>query len=640
MDNIWTFDLEANGYLHVADRVHCGVFKNLDTGEIKKFQPSQIKQMLKFMDTTTTLIGHNSIGYDFPLLKVLYDYEYKGTKIDTVLMSRLQNPKRMLPFNCPNKAARPHSVEAWGYRLGRGKPEHEDWLNYSPEMLHRCTEDVEIQELIYKALLEEGKEHDWKKAHLLNVKLFTILQEQEDYGWLVDKEYMEKSISMLSHFIRKIDTALSPKLPLVLVIEETNEKGQRKYIKKPFLKSGAYSASVSTWKERHGFEGRIVVGPFSRVTYRTVDLSKNKETKEYLLREGWIPDKWNYKKEGKQFVKDDEGKRIKTSPKLSHDDSFAGIVSGVGKLIAKRVQASHRRSNIEGWIKLIRPDGRIGARVSGMAETCRLKHAGIVNVPGGESFFAKQMRSCFVVKKGFSIVGTDSAGCQLRMLAARMGDAEYMDVIVKGDKSKGTDMHTVNMRAAGLTLRSQAKTFIYGFLFGAGDAKIGDIVRGGAKEGKALKEKFLQGLPALGALIERLTDEWRANAKQRQVKTKWGWRTEYYDGWIIGLDGRPIFIASEHMVLVYTLQSDEAIMMSAAYCMLYKRAEARGWVHGKDWGFLIFYHDEYQCEVRDELVDEFAILAEQCIVDAGKFFNIKCPHAGESDIGNNWHETH
>jgi len=81
-------------------------------------------------------------------------------------------------------------------------------------------------------------------------------------------------------------------------------------------------------------------------------------------------------------------------------------------------------------------------------------------------------------------------------------------------------------------------------------------------------------------------------------------------------------------------------MMSAAYCMLYKRALARGWKFGEDWGYLIFMHDEYQCQVKEELVEEFSKLAEQCIVDAGRFFNIKCPHAGEADVGVNWYETH
>jgi len=50
--------------------------------------------------------------------------------------------------------------------------------------------------------------------------------------------------------------------------------------------------------------------------------------------------------------------------------------------------------------------------------------------------------------------------------------------------------------------------------------------------------------------------------------------------------------------------------------------------------------DEYQCEVREDIAQEFALLAEDAIVKAGEFFNIQCEHKGESDIGHNWYETH
>lgn len=647
MKNAWVFDLEANGLLKQATQVWCGVFKNIDTQEIKKFRPSQIPEMLKFMDTCHTLIGHNVIGYDFPLLERLHNYEYKGKKIDTLLVSRLQNQKRTLPFNCPNKKAGPHSVEAWGYRVGRGKPEHNDWDQFSEAMMHRCTEDVQIQELIYYELLKEGEDFNWTKAHLLTHKLFEILQKQEDYGWLVDVPYMDKCISMLDHFVRKIDLALKEQLPLVLEIKETKKEGEYNWVRKPFLKSGAYSASVVTWIELHGEQYKdLVKGPFTRINYRRLDLAKNAETKNFLIDLGWIPDKWNYKKDksGKK-IKDDNGNYIKTSPKLSHDDPFYGISSGLGKLIAKRVQACHRRSNIKGWYELIRDDGRIPARVTGIAATGRAKHSGIVNVPGAEAFFGKQMRKCFTCKKGFKIVGTDSAGCQNRMLAARVGDEFFTRTLLEGKKEDQTSIHFVNQKAikkhAGFDVTyGNSKNLNYAFMFGASDLKLGSIIGKGKEAGANIREALLGVAPGFAELVQDLTREWKRNAKTRQVKTTWGWRTEYYNGWIVGLDGRPIFIESEHMILVYMLQSDEAIMMAAAYCMLYKRAEAKGWKHGTDWGFLIWYHDEYQCEVREDLVEEFALLAEQCIVDAGKFFNIACPHQGESDIGDNWFETH
>ena len=120
---------------------------------------------------------------------------------------------------------------------------------------------------------------------------------------------------------------------------------------------------------------------------------------------------------------------------------------------------------------------------------------------------------------------------------------------------------------------------------------------------------------------------------------KWG-KPTYKNGWITGLDGRPIFIENEHTILVYMLQSDEAIMMSAAYCFLYKWAEAKGWKHGRDWGYTVWMHDEYQAEVKEEIAEEFAELAEKAIVKAGEFYKIACPQKGESIIGRNWYETH
>jgi len=174
-------------------------------------------------------------------------------------------------------------------------------------------------------------------------------------------------------------------------------------------------------------------------------------------------------------------------------------------------------------------------------------------------------------------------------------------------------------------------------MFGASDKKLGAMVNMSPERGKDLRQALLGVSAGFQALVDSLTKEWKGNAKKRM--NRWG-KPEYYDGWIRGLDGRPIFISSEHQILVYMLQSDEAIMMSAAYIFLYNRATKRGWVHGKDWGFLIFMHDEYEAEVRVDIADEFAQLAEQCIVDAGKFFKINCPHKGEASIGKDWGEVH
>ena len=75
-----------------------------------------------------------------------------------------------------------------------------------------------------------------------------------------------------------------------------------------------------------------------------------------------------------------------------------------------------------------------------------------------------------------------------------MNDEDYTHEILHGD------IHTANQKAAGLPTRDNAKTFIYGFLYGAGDEKVGSITGKGSAEGKRIKPKFLVNVPVMPIL--------------------------------------------------------------------------------------------------------------------------------------------
>jgi DNA polymerase I len=618
--NIQFADLEANGFLDKADKVWCGVFKNKDNGNVTSFEPHQIQEMLQFMDTVDVLIMHS--------------YTFKGKRVDTLIMSRLLNPKRIVPFNCPDRGIAPHSIEAWGYRVGRGKPSHDEWDRYSPEMLHRCTEDVEILALVYEELMKEASQGKWREAFISSFKLFEYLQLQEEFGWLVDKDKMDFGIRQLTKWIERIDSVIVPKLPLILEIDETKKDGEYGFVRKPFVKSGEYSKATVEYCASVNLDTNIrpILGPYSRISFRRTNLDSGLETKNFLLSVGWEPLEWNT---------DSDGNR--TSPKLSKDDPFEGVEGKVGKLVAKRVQCRHRRSTIEGLVKLVREDGRIPSIINTLAVTGRATHRNIVNIPrGGEhfgqgSFYGRQIRQIFSCPANKVIVGVDSEGCQLRMLAARMGGQAYIDAMVNGDKKKGTDNHSMTMKIADLEDRDVAKTTMYCLLFGGGDPKLAKSAKKPPGSGAEIRNKLYKGLDGLEELMERLTKEWKETAKQRYNR-KFN-RMEYYDGIITGLDGRPIVVPSEHMLLVYLLQSDEAIMMAKAYTLANERL-AEKYKYGEQYGFLIWMHDEYQIECDPDIAEDVKRIAEQAITDAGTFFKIKCPHLGSGTIGRNWFETH
>jgi len=209
------------------------------------------------------------------------------------------------------------------------------------------------------------------------------------------------------------------------------------------------------------------------------------------------------------------------------------------------------------------------------------------------------------------LVGCDASGLELRMLAHYMDDAAYTKEILHGD------IHTANQTAAGLATRDQAKTFIYAFLYGAGDAKIGTITGGSAGAGRRLKEKFLSNTPALANLRDRV-----GTAANR--------------GYLTGLDGRRLWVRSPHAALNTLLQSAGAVVMKKALTILDEYAK----IYNIQYKFVGNIHDEIQAEVREDQAQKFGWLAVECIKAAGVKLNLRCPLDGDFKIGETWAQTH
>lgn len=450
----------------------------------------------------------------------------------------------------------------------------------------------------------------WKQALEIEHQVARIMSVQERNGILFDKERAIDYVEQIELRCEEIYEEVLPYLRKELVVNKTP-------VNRPFLKSGEYSRSVLTWLEDAG--PWDVGGPFTRIKYEDLRLSQTQKLKDQLLELGWQPTEWNFS----------NGER--TSPKIT-EDSLESLTSGVGKDLREWVVLDHRRGQIQGWIDRVRPDGRLtaGAITCG-TPTGRMRHRIVVNVPKATRYskghekageliwdikdqpviFGTQMRSLFIVPDGKLLVGHDASGLELRMLAHYMNDPDFTEALLQGD------IHTFNMERAGLTDREQAKTFIYGFLYGAGPAKIGSIVGGGYKEGLSLQRRFFEGLPKLKRLIENVQ-----RASQR--------------GFLYGLDGRKMHIRGQHAALNTLLQGAGAIVMKQSMILLDQ------WVRDRDLRVLkvLDMHDEAQAEVIPEHAELYASLAVQSIKEAGKLFKLNCPLDGEAKIGHNWAETH
>jgi DNA polymerase I-like protein with 3'-5' exonuclease and polymerase domains len=73
---------------------------------------------------------------------------------------------------------------------------------------------------------------------------------------------------------------------------------------------------------------------------------------------------------------------------------------------------------------------------------------------------------------------------------------------------------------------------------------------------------------------------------------------------------------------------------------MYDDLLGRGWVHGREFAFVLNVHDEVQIEVDEHISEEVGQIAAEAIRKAGEHFNLRCPLAGSAQVGSNWAETH
>ena len=571
------FDIETNGL--DPSKVWLVWAYERDTKEFVLFSGdtvSTFSQYIKDMGDCK-VIGHNIIAFDIPVCERLLGTDFsKCEVVDTLVMSRLSQPSR----------DGGHSLESWGDKLNFAKGDYDDWLNFSQAMVDYGKQDVALNERVYQILLNEltgfGSE-----CLVLEHQTQAIIARQIKRGWTLDQE---KSFILLAELKEK-KYELEDKVhevfkPLPTFIKQVCPK---------IKKDGTMSVVGLKFL---GDSWETVGGEFSRIDFPVFNLGSRQQIGRHLQYYGWKPSSFTEK--GQPIVDEAVLSKVKGIPEAS--------------LIGEYLMIQKRIAQVQSWLDAVEDDGRVHGYVNANgAVTGRMTHSSpnMGQVPAVYSPYGRECRDVWTVPEGYKLVGMDASGLELRMLAHYMNDEEYTNEILTGD------IHTANQLAAGLETRDQAKTFIYAFLYGAGDAKIGSITGGTAKDGKRLKEKFLANTPALGRLRERV-----GVASGR--------------GYVLGLDRRRVAIRSSHAALNSLLQSAGAIIMKKALCLLDEYAT----IWGLDYHIIGNIHDEIQTEVREKDAERFGRLATSCVEAAGLFYKLNCPLAGDYKVGQTWADTH
>ena len=568
-------DIETDGL--DATTIHVVVTKDLGTGEIRSFRDRELFcAYIHFVPSY--FIMHNGLSFDAPILNRLWKAGIKASDcIDTLLLSRLFNPIRESG----------HSLEAWGLRFGSPKINFKKFEVYSEEMLQYCKQDVEITEKLFSYLLEEGKEFS-EECITLEHEVQHIINKQEKRGFNFNVRKAHLLLAELMQKSKDIEIEITEKWkPLVKMDKE---------IKLRYTKDGRLS-KVGLNSVDNALA--TVGGDFSRIKYVPFNLSSRQQIGDRLIRLGWKPKKFTEK-----------GQAIVDETVLSK------INIPEAKQIAEYLTLEKRNAQIKSWIEAAEKDSRVhGSVITCGTITTRMAHnsPNLANVPSTRKPYGEECRNCWIPSDGNSLVGIDASGLELRMLAHYMNDKDYTKEVVDGD------IHSVNQMVAGLQSRDQAKTFIYAFIYGAGDAKIGLIVGGNRHDGRQLKERFLDRTPALAKLRERVF---------RAAKT----------GKIKGLDGRYLKIRAEYAALNILLQSAGAIVMKKALSIFYKDL-LKNKYKGPEY-FVANIHDEWQLDVPSSIAEAVASLGIRAIRNTAQALNLNCPLDGQYKIGDCWSVTH
>lgn len=611
------FDIEANGLYYDVTEVHCISIRSekQTTADVYTSFPmvgsiGTIQQGLERLSRASVIIGHNIINYDIPVLEKLFPEWSYVDALDTLIMSRLAYPNMMMADanrkSVPPQLKGKHSLKAWGYRLRKlkGVYDQDQWEILTPAMIEYCRTDSDVTSVLFDKL-QNMKLTD--EALWLEHGFAKIINRQEKYGVWFDIEKAKRlHVSLLQEVddsekeLFKVFTPLKTWTPKPYPKIAVKKDGTKSQVLLNQLVLGCHFNEANEW------------GYYRDVTF-------NPSSRQNIAR--WLKEVYNWT--ATDYT--ENGTPIINEKVLSKLDFKEGKILAhyfnVTKLLGQLAEGKNA------WMKTVKGDGRIHGSVNtlgAVSRRCTHSNPNMAQVPSSRAYKGHEARELFAAPTGKVLVGCDADGLELRTLSHFMAvfdGGAYAKAVDSGKKEDGTDIHSVNQRSAGLPSRDLGKTFIYAFLYGAGDGKIGEIVKGNADDGKRLKDRFFKATPAIKLLIDQVAKVYK------DTKT------------LKALDKTPYHIRSSHSALNTLLQGAGALVMKY-YLLFLDRNLQKKYKYGVQYEFVLNVHDEVQIECDEGIAKDIASIAEDSFMDVTNHLKFRIPLRGSAAIGKSWAETH
>jgi DNA polymerase I-like protein with 3'-5' exonuclease and polymerase domains len=657
------FDLESNGFLAQATKVHCVVTIDLDTGDEQTYGPDAITEAVSRLQAADEVAGHNIQRFDLPVLRKLHNYQPKaGQKTsDTLIISSVVYPnlKASDAFlkDFPSDLVGKHSIKAWGHRLGVHKGDYAQ-VRRAQAIANGITDEKAIAEFVWGAWSQEMQDYCVQDCRTN----FTLWKKLRPDGYPGSPLALEHRVGLVCDAIEAAGVPFDVAAAQTLHVQLT----ERKHALETALKekfgfwyqpsSPDPNKSLFVPKRDNKKLGYVAGQESTKLKLVEFNPGSRQHIARKLIERGWEPEKFT-----------DGGQ-----PQLD-EETIEGVVArfpemeGIGELLMVEKRLSQLHGSKQSLMDSVGEDGRIHGAIAPMGTiTSRCSHfkPNLAQVPSVKKPYGADFRKLFHAPDGWKFVGADMQGLELRGLAHYLS---YYDGGAYGKTVLEGDVHWTNAEAMGLvapgTTRDKhnqlhtivredgSKRFIYAYVYGAGDEMCGSIIyetlvnakNNAGDEGAALYREFFGEGAVDGDKLKSVGRKIRKTFAKRIT----GFGTLQRDiaarveakGYIKGLDGRLTPIRASHSALNFLIQGAGAILTKRWISDAFEECCSR-FEYGKDFTFALFIHDEVDVLVREGLEEEIGNTLVTCARNAGKAYGFRIELDSEAKIGRTWYDIH
>ncbi|QDF28921.1 DNA polymerase I [Halarcobacter anaerophilus] len=250
------------------------------------------------------------------------------------------------------------------------------------------------------------------------------------------------------------------------------------------------------------------------------------------------------------------------------------------------------------------------------------KNPNLQNIPV-RSKAGAEIRSAFIPKEGYKLVGIDYSQIELRLLAHYSQDEALVEAFKEGkDIHRQTAVKIFGEELAD-SKRSIAKSINFGLLYGMGSRKLGDTLGIPAKEAKQYIDAYFENFVSVKEYLKSIENKALENGF---VETLLG-RRRVFDFDSANAMMKAAFLRESVNTL---FQGSAADLIKLAMLEIYKRFK-----NSSEVKMLLQIHDELIFEVKEEKADK---ITEEIAEVMENIYKLKVPLKVSKSIGMSWQE--